>query len=195
MTDPNQALAELGEGRPIVIPTDTVYGVAVSPALPGAVEAVFAIKNRPDSKPLAVLGASLDDLSEVVEVSRRARAVAERFWPGPLTLVLPRRREWSHYLGSEPAAGVAVRVPRCAPALELLVRSGPLAVSSANRSGRPPARTVAEARSALGAEVSVFVDGGRCDGRPSTIVSLLGQPRTLRRGTLEPGPVLQMLTS
>jgi L-threonylcarbamoyladenylate synthase len=177
------ALRELAEGGLVVIPTDTVYGVAALPRVPGAVEAVFEAKGRPEDKPLPVLGASLADLTAVAIFSDRARRAA-RHWPGPLTLVLPRAPGFDVDLGGDGSEGVAVRVPASAVALSLLRLSGPLAVTSANLSGRPPATTVDEARAVLGARVRVFLDEGVCAGRPSTVVSLLDGPRLLRAGAL-----------
>ena len=189
------ALAALRRGRPVVLPTDTVYGIAALPCIPGAVRAVFEAKGRPEDKALPVLGASLRDLSHVVRVSPAAERLAGRFWPGPLTLVLPRAPGWTHDLGGDRRDTVAVRVPRSATALELLGASGPLAVSSANRSGRPPAATVAAARAALQPAVEVFLDGGRLQGSPSTVVDLTRRPTVLRTGTITEEEIVEALAA
>ena len=191
-----RALEELKAGRLVVIPTDTVYGVAARPDDPDAVGAVFAAKGRPSDKPLPILAATPSDLDRVAALGDAAR-LAARHWPGPLTLVVPRAPGFDHDLGGEPGGwesqGVAVRVPACEVALELLRASGPLAVTSANRSGRPPATTVAEARAALGDEVRIYLDGGICAGRASTVVSLLGEVELLRAGPVPFGPLIQEL--
>jgi L-threonylcarbamoyladenylate synthase len=178
------AAAALREGRLVVLPTDTVYGIGAMPAAPEAIAAMYSAKGRPLAKPIPVLAAAPGHLAGVVVVDDRVAALGERFWPGPLTLVLERAPGFTADLGGAGARGVAVRVPGHDLALMLLERAGPLAVSSANSSGEAPATTVEAARDALGDRVAVYLDGGRCDGRPSTVLSLIGPPRVLR-----PGPV------
>ncbi|MDP9234070.1 MAG: L-threonylcarbamoyladenylate synthase [Actinomycetota bacterium] len=178
----DDALEALRAGRPIVMPTDTVYGIAALFDAPGAVAAVFAAKNRPFDRPLPVLGDGVAALRKVATFDARAEALAERFWPGPLTVVLPRAAGFDVDLGGDATDSVAVRVPRHDIALELLRRSGPLAVSSANRSDEAPALTLDGARDALGGTVACYVDGGRLSGRPSTIVSLMGELSPIRDG-------------
>jgi L-threonylcarbamoyladenylate synthase len=187
-----RALAALRAGEPIVMPTDTVYGIAARPSSVGAVGAVFREKRRARDKPLPVLAADVDDLRDIVVIDARVERIAADFWPGALTLVIPRFPEWRFDVGAGRDGPVAVRVPNCPVALALLRRSGPLAVTSANLSGRPPAHTVEEARAALGAGVKVFVDGGRRAGAPSTIVSLVGAPTVLRTGSLPPDEVVRL---
>lgn len=179
-----EAVQALDRGDVIVMPTDTVYGLAARPDIAGAVEAIFAIKRRADDQPLPVLGADLTALGGVVRFDERARALGRRFWPGPLTLVLPRADSFPFDLGDDCSDTVAVRIPALEPALELLTATGPLAVTSANRSGAPPATTAEEARAALGDEVDVFIDAGRVGGAPSTVLDLVGGERILRQGAL-----------
>jgi len=174
-----------------VLPTDTVYGIGVMPAVPGAVEALFRAKSRPASNPLPVLGDGAKALAGVAFFDEMAVELGRRFWPGPLTLVLRRAEGWSHDLGGADRATVAVRVPACGIARELLAQSGPLAVSSANRSGGAPATTVAEARDALGPSVEVFIDGGLRCGAPSTVLSLVGEPVVLREGAIPSSDLLR----
>ena len=184
MVEYTEAIRELEAGRAIVMPTDTVYGLAVMPGIPGAIDELFRIKGRPEEKPVAILGATARGLSGVASFEQRARLVAERFWPGPLTLVLPRAPGFNVPLGPMTARGVGVRVPDSAPALELLGFTGVLAVTSANRSGESPATTVQKARAVFESRVDVYIDGGPCSGRPSSVVSLVDGPELLR-----PGPV------
>jgi tRNA threonylcarbamoyl adenosine modification protein (Sua5/YciO/YrdC/YwlC family) len=198
MADPDEirrAREELDAGRLVVIPTDTVYGIAARPDDPAAIAAVFAVKERPSDKPLPILAATPSDLDQIALLGDLALRAA-RHWPGPLTLVVPRAPGFDFDLGGAPGGGaesrgggaesqgVAVRVPACEVALELLRASGPLAVTSANLSGDRPATTVSEARAALGAKVRAYLDGGVCAGRPSTVVSLVGDIELLRAGPI-----------
>lgn len=178
MTVLQSALEELQAGRPVVIPTDTVYGLA---AACGAAPALFGLKGRPQTKALPVLASSISDLERVVTFSTAALRIAERLWPGPLTLVLERSSSFAADLGGD-GTTIAVRVPAHEIALELLARSGPVAVTSANRSGKPPATNVADAQATFGGEVRAFVDGGRCDGVPSSVVSVADELTLLRAG-------------
>ena len=177
------------------MPTDTVYGIACLPDRADGVAAIFDLKGRPDDKPLPVLGASLEDLAGVARFDEKARAVAERHWPGPLTLVLPRAPGFAHDLGGTDRQTVAVRVPRSALALALLDEVGPLAVTSANRSGGTPASIVRDARASFGDSIKVYLDGGVCDAPASTVVSLLDGLRILRPGPVSEDQLRQIVTS
>lgn len=181
MNPVDEAAAALERGDLVVMPTDTVYGVAGRLDV-HTIDALFALKERPYDKPLPVLGADVDSLAEVALFDERAMSLADRHWPGPLTLVLPRAEGFGLPLGRGGEGTVAVRVPAHPSSLELLRMSGPVAVTSANRSGETEAHTIEEARAALGDSVAFFLDGGRCDGTPSTVVSLVGRPRVLRAG-------------
>jgi L-threonylcarbamoyladenylate synthase len=185
-----RATSALRAGRLVVLPTDTVYGVAALPGAPGAVDAVFRAKGRPPDKPLPVLAAGTADLATVVVIDERVRRLAALFWPGPLTIVLPRAPSFRHDLGGA-SDTVAVRVPARDDALSLLAATGPLAVTSANRSGARAAVTVEEARRALGSSVAVYLDGGALRGSPSTILSLIGAPSVTRVGALSADEVLE----
>ena len=178
------ASAAVRRGRLIVLPTDTIYGVGALPRSPGGVAGIFEAKGRPMDRPIPVLAASAEDLYDVVVFDERARAVAAALWPGPLSLVLERRPDWPYDLGGNQAT-IAVRVTRNEVARRLLERTGPLAVTSANVSGEPPAKTVDEARAALGDRVAVYLDGGPCTDEPSSVVSLVGEEvRLLREGSV-----------
>jgi tRNA threonylcarbamoyl adenosine modification protein (Sua5/YciO/YrdC/YwlC family) len=145
---------------------------------------IFEAKGRPMDRPIPVLAASAEDLYDVVVFDERARAVAAALWPGPLSLVLERQPDWPYDLGGKQAT-IAVRVTRNEVARRLLERTGPLAVTSANVSGEPPAKTVDEARAALGHRVAVYLDGGPCTDEPSSVVSLVdGEVRLLREGSV-----------
>jgi tRNA threonylcarbamoyl adenosine modification protein (Sua5/YciO/YrdC/YwlC family) len=184
VSDHADALAALADGRVIVIPTDTVYGLAVRYDVPGAVRTLFEVKGRPDEKALPVLGAGRAQLHAVATFDPAAERLASRFWPGPLTLVLPRRAGFLFDLGGDDPGTVAVRVPSNEIALELLRRSGPLAVTSANMSGEPSWTTIDDARAALGDRVASYMDGGELRGSPSTVVSLVNGIEVLRPGDI-----------
>lgn len=189
----DEALTALAAAEAIVLPTDTVYGVGALPEHPRAIAAIFAAKGRPETKALPVLGAEAAALEEVARFDEPALLLAQRLWPGPLTLVLPRAPGFAHDLGGDDPDSVAVRVPAFEPTLELLRRSGPLAVTSANLSGQPPASTVREARAALGDAIRVFIDGGRVGGMPSTVVTLVGEPVVLREGAVPEAQIASIL--
>lgn len=175
-----EAVSALRGGAIVVIPTDTVYGVGARPEAAGA---IFELKHRPRDKALPVLGSDVVQLDGIAELGDTARALAERYWPGPLTLVVRRNPAFTADLGGTTDDTVAVRVPAHPVALELLRRTGPLAVTSANVSGEPPATTYEEACSL--APGLVCLDGGVCDGVPSTVLSLVGGPKVLREGAIE----------
>lgn len=183
MIDVDSAIATLAAGGAVVIPTDTVYGVAASLEVPGAIDELFALKARERDKPIPVLGHDAASFAAVGVLDDRAGKLAARFWPGPLTLVVPRAEGFTVDLG-DARDTVALRVPDHALAREILRRTGPLGVTSANRSGEPPAATAAAARAALGPDVPI-VDAGVCAGSPSTVVGLTTRSlRILRPGSL-----------
>jgi len=166
--DLTAAVAALARGDVIGFPTDTVYGLAVRP---GFESRVYAVKKRPEGMPLIVMVASPSQLSGLVEVDRRARWYMERWWPGPLTLVLP-------VVGG---GTLGVRVPDHPLALELLRAAGPLQTTSANLHGEPPALTASEASRLPG--LAGVLDGGPVlGGEPSTVISLMpGEEMTVIR--------------
>jgi L-threonylcarbamoyladenylate synthase len=167
----------------VVLPTDTVYGVGARPDIPGATAKLFRAKGRPRSLTLPVLLPDVDAAERVAPLGARIRALAERFWPGPLTMVVPRgtpSREWD--LGDERDT-VGLRVPDHAVALALLAGAGPLAVTSANRSGEPTPPRCDGVQAVFGDDVDVYLCAGRVAGRSSTVVDLTRtRPRVLRRG-------------
>ena len=177
-----ELVAALRSGAPILVPTDTVYGIAADPAVPGAVARVFALKGRPEHSPLPVLGADLHALEHVARFDDRSLALASAFWPGPLTMVLRRAEGFTFDLGGRETGTVAVRVPRSEPLRELLALTGPLAVTSANPSGEAPAGSAEEA-SAMFEELLVL-EGEDGAGEASTVVSLTGAPEILRAGSV-----------
>ena len=188
------AVDELARGLVVVVPTDTVYGLAALPDRPNAIKQIFSLKGRTDAKPLPVLGANVESLSEVVLLDERSRLLAERYWPGPLTIVLPRATGFAHDLGGHLEENVAVRVPKSETTLRLLRIAGPLAVTSANLSGGQPALTIDDARSVFSTAVTVYIDGGPGAGESSTVISLVDELRVLRTGPIPEGQIRQTLT-
>ncbi len=168
------------------MPTDTVYGVAADAFTPPAVAALLAAKNRGRAMPVPVLiGEASTVAGLVVDLPEVANRLAQEFWPGGLTLVLEHAPSLAWDLG-EADGTVAVRLPDDDVARDLLRRTGPLAVSSANRSGRPAATTAAGAQQQLGERAAVLLDGGpRASGAASTIVDCTSDvPRILRVGVV-----------
>ncbi|HET6909389.1 MAG TPA: L-threonylcarbamoyladenylate synthase [Mycobacteriales bacterium] len=180
------AAAVLRRGELAVLPTDTIYGVAADAFNPGAVDALLAAKGRGRDMPVPVLVANPEMLTALVgTLPDRVAEMTKALWPGALTVVVRHTPHLSWDLG-ETRGTVAVRMPDDAIALALIERTGPLAVSSANRSGHPPATTMLDARLQLGAAVAVYLDGGaRASATPSSIVDATGDElRLLRDGAI-----------
>jgi L-threonylcarbamoyladenylate synthase len=187
VTDPiDDAVAAAAAGRLIVMPTDTVYGIGTRPDDPPATERLFAAKGRPRELELPVLVATREEAERIARFDARASALAGGHWPGALTLVLPRTdasRAWD--LGGN-AATIGVRVPHHPVALAVLARTGPLAVTSANRSGAPTPGSCEELSAVFGDTVEVYL----CQPEPppgvaSTVIDLTGDPKVLRAGAVE----------
>lgn len=181
-----KAQSALEEGELVVLPTDTVYGVAADAFSPQAVQRLLDAKGRGRQMPPPVLvGAptTLDALA--VDIPSWLRSAVEQLWPGPLTVICHQQPSLTWDLG-ETHNTVAVRMPDDKVALALLKQTGPLAVSSANTTGDPAATTVAAAQDMLGDFVAVYLDGGPAtSGRPSTILDATGStPRILRTGSI-----------
>ncbi len=192
------ALREAAEvvrrGGLIVYPTDTVYGLGCDPLNARAVRRVFEVKGR-GARPLPVLASSIEDIGRIAELSDAALRLAEAFWPGPLTLVLPRKPVLPSVLTCG-LPSVGVRIPGHGFAIELVRACGGLLVgTSANKSGRPPPRTAREALEELGGLVELVIDGGPTPlGIPSTVLDLTGpEPKLLREGPVKIGDIMSAL--
>lgn len=177
------ALGALADGRIVGIPTDTVYGLAADPFRPGATERLFEAKRRSRDVDLPVLVASIDQaMSLTTAVPDVAAALMRRYWPGPLTLVLPRRPDLTADLGEDEAT-IGIRCPAHPVPLALCAKGGPIATTSANLHGEPTSQTAEEVVAVFGDAVAVVLDGGRRAGSPSTVVDCTGtEPRLLREG-------------
>jgi tRNA threonylcarbamoyl adenosine modification protein (Sua5/YciO/YrdC/YwlC family) len=181
------AAHSVAAGELVVLPTDTVYGLGADAFDAVAVNDLLRVKGRGRDMPVPVLVGSWATIDGLVgSVDQRMRDLVEAFWPGGLTLVVRHAPSLTWDLG-DARSTVALRMPLHPVAIELLEKTGPMAVSSANRSGRPPAQTAAEAREQLGEDVAVYLeDGPAATGVASTIVDLTGPtPRIVREGALD----------
>jgi tRNA threonylcarbamoyl adenosine modification protein (Sua5/YciO/YrdC/YwlC family) len=189
------AAGAVRSSRLVVLPTDTVYGIGADAFDSGAVRALLRAKNRGPDMPVGVLVGSWSTVDGLVlGVSSHARALIEAFWPGDLSIVLPHAPSLQWDLGTTRGT-VMLRMPLHPVALELLRDVGPMAVSSANVSGRAPAADVDEAQEQLGESVSVYLDGGPSgEAVPSSIVDLTGtEPVLLREGAVSAEAVSEVL--
>lgn len=182
----DEAQQRLTDGQLVVVPTDTVYGLAADAFSLGGVDAIFDAKGRGREMPPPVLvpdARTVDGLA--MSVPHYARKLIDAFWPGGLTLVLRAQQSLTWDLGDTNGT-VGLRMPDDEVALELLTRTGPLAVSSANRTGKPAATTVTEAGFMLGPFVETYLDDStRADNRPSTIIDCTRpEPVVLREGAV-----------
>jgi L-threonylcarbamoyladenylate synthase len=196
--DLNAAIAALKAGSIVGIPTDTVYGLAVDPRQFRATDSLFALKHRPSSLELPVLVADIGQAEALAGpdgLSDLARRLAEFFWPGSLTIVVARRAEIDWRLGGD-SGTIGLRCPAHPVARRLCHEVGPLATTSANRHGAPPITTATVLAEEFGAGVAVVIDGGVCDGTPSTVVDVTGDTvRCVRDGAVPWSEVQERSTS
>lgn len=181
-----RAAAALAAGGVVVLPTDTVYGLAALPGDRSATDRLFRLKERSDRTPLAVLCATPDQALELADPQALAplRQATARWWPGPLTVVAPRRVGVTLHLG-EPVTTIGLRVPDDDLVRALAGRVGPIAATSANRHGEPTPATAIEAAEGLLGPVDLVVDGGPLEGGASTVVDATTTPwRVLREGPI-----------
>ena len=197
-TDPQAlrlALETLLGGGLVAFPTDTVYGLGALVQIPESIQALYTVKGREAAKAIPLLLSSPDEMDRVaLAVSPMARCLAERFWPGPLTLVVPKHPSLPAELSSQ--ATIGVRMPDHPLALALLRVTGPLAVTSANRSGEASAVTAREVVGQLGGRIGLVLDGGQTPGGvSSTVVDCSGHtPVILRQGPISLEELQQALS-
>ena len=178
------AVEAVRAGGLVVVPTDTVYGIGCAPSNPEAIDRLFEAKRRPRSLVLPVLVADVAAAERLALMDDRARRLAERFWPGALTLVLPRSEESASWPLGEERDTIGLRVPASETALGLLRAAGPLAVTSANRSGATTPATCEEVHDVFATAVAVYLCADdQIAGRASTVVDVAGR-RILREGDL-----------
>ncbi|WP_245792809.1 L-threonylcarbamoyladenylate synthase [Boudabousia marimammalium] len=186
----------VAEGGLLVTPTDTIYGIGAQATDSEAVRKLLAAKGRGRQMPPPVVAAKISDLSAVVtDFNAVAQALAQAFWPGALTLILPARADYVSVLGD--LRTLAVRIPDHGELLSVLEHTGPLALTSANLTQAPPALSCSQAIEYFHQEVDIYIDGGTVDGGvPSTIVDVTGvRPRLLRMGAISLAELNQALSA
>ena len=189
-----QALAVLKNGGILAFPTDTVYGLGALAFDNAAIESIYIAKDRPIEKAIPILIGDLSDLDQVtVDIPNMALRFASRFWPGPLTCVVPKKQTLP--LAVSATSTVAVRIPNHPNALALLCAAGPMAVTSANISGQPSPSTAEEVYSQLNGRIPLILDGGKAPGGiPSTLVNCTGgEPVILRAGPISLAELLSAM--
>lgn len=190
------AVAALKRGDVIAFPTETLYGLGADALSPAAVEKVFQLKGRDATNPIPVLIADRAMLLNLVsEIPPLAEKLIAHFWPGPLTIVLPAHGDIPRPLVNA-AGGVGVRVSSQPIAAELVQALGhPLTATSANPSGKPPARTAQEAREYFSGQIGVFIDGGKLTSQTgSTVVKMVGDLlKIIREGEIDKSQIAEVL--
>ena len=193
-----EAVAELRAGKPVVLPTDTVYGLCAYPYRAEPVRLLSELKQRDPSQPIALLACDLEMLFECVpELLGKAAAYASALLPGPLTLVLPNPAQRYRWLTGARPDTIGVRVPRLPEvARAVLDEVGAAAATSANLTGQPDPRTLDEVPLELRAASGALLDGGELPGTPSTVVDLTGaEPKIVREGAMPAQDVLARLAA
>ena len=180
------AARAIKRGEIVGVPTDTVYGIAADLYDEAALDRLYELKGRDDGKPIAILVASLEQGLSLGAMSDRALELADRHWPGAVTLVVPRLDTAPGWLGDTKRRTVALRCPNHPVALQLLDLTGPLAVTSANMSDNEPVRSADEAEAIFDGEVLTYLPGDAGGGEPSTLVDLTSPAEVV----LRTGPIL-----
>jgi L-threonylcarbamoyladenylate synthase len=191
----DRAMHVLNSGGLVAFPTDTVYGLGALAFNRGSIGRLYSVKQRDRERPLPVLISSQDQLSHItVRLNKAAQMLADRFWPGPLTIVVESHPELPDEISSSGTVGI--RIPDHAFARELLSRAGPMAVTSANLSNHPASRNAEEVLHELGGKIELVIDGGLTAGQiPSTVVDCTKQTATvLRAGPIGVDQILAVLT-
>jgi L-threonylcarbamoyladenylate synthase len=192
------AVEAIRAGKPVVLPTDTVYGLATTPYRPEPVLRLARLKGRDESQPTALIAESIELLFECVpELFGRSGEIIRALLPGPYTLVLPNPARRYPWLSGTSPETIGVRVPALTgPGHQVLDRVGAVAATSANLPGGPDPRTLAEVPEELRAAAAAIVDGGELPGEPSTVLDLAGpEPRILRAGAAPAEEALQLVAA
>jgi L-threonylcarbamoyladenylate synthase len=186
----------LKNGGLVAFPTDTVYGLAALPTKTEYIESLYTVKGRESTRAIAILLSSPSELDVVsVSPSKTAIRLAQKFWPGPLTLIIPKHPELPDILSPHPTIGV--RIPDHDLAIALLAAAGPLGVTSANISGKENSITAQEVLEQLEGKIHLVIDGGKCPGSvPSTVVDCTTpNPVILRPGPINQEEIQEALTN
>ncbi len=186
--------AEVKSGGVVVFPTDTIYGIGCDPYNDGAVRRIFAIKGRDEKKPLPVLVRGIGYAERMVSLGKAGRVLAEKYWPGALTIVAPLIDRRISQAVTAGAGSLAVRVPANRCILSLLGHCRQIVGTSANRSGEKPLKSAQEVLDSSLDGYDALLDGGQTKkGIESTIVDLTGSPRILREGAIKVSEVLEAI--
>ena len=192
----DEAVDALRAGKPVVLPFDTVYGLAAEPYREESTLRLYKLKGRAETQPTALVATDLDYLLECVpELRGRTATLARQLLPGPLTLVVPNPARRFRWLTGTRRETIGVRVPDLSgPGGEVLVRVGALVATSANRPGEPDPGRLADVPEEIRAGAAAVLDGGDLPGTPSTVVDLTGaEPRILREGAVSAAELLRRL--
>lgn len=178
----------LGHGGVAVIPTDTIYGISASTHYPEAIERIYTIRRRNSKKPFIVLINSITDLKFFgVRLNPKIQNFLRRYWPGEVSVILRTPKKKWGYLHRGTGV-IAFRVPRDRTLRNLLKETGPLVTTSVNPEGKEPAKNIREAQAYFGTNIDCYVDRGRLDDMPSTLVRYTGkQPKIIRQGRIAVG--------
>ena len=181
----NHSVEAINNNQVVGIPTETVYGIGVNPYSQEAVDKIFDLKGRDEDKPLSILVSSYYDLQKLDIVSTIPEVV-ELYWPGPLTIIVETTKEFADGVGTKNPFSIGVRVPDNQLAIELLKITGPLAVTSANRSGENDITSDTEAQKLFGENVAEYLEGVAVHGSGSTIIDFrVDGGEILREGPLK----------
>jgi L-threonylcarbamoyladenylate synthase len=192
------AVEALRAGKPVILPTDTVYGLCALPFEAAPAEQMYRLKGRDDRKPTALLAGSVEQLLEYVpELRGRPGAIARALLPGPYTLILPNPARRFPWLTGRSAESIGVRVPLLPDVAAKVVESvGAVAATSANLPGEPDSRRLGEIPARLLAGAAAVIDGGELPGVASTVIDCTGpEPRVLREGAVPAGEALALLSA
>ena len=192
------AVAAIRAGRPVILPTDTVYGLCADPYREGPARRAYRLKGRPAAEPSALLAADLDLLLECVpELRGRSAAIARALLPGPFTLVLPNPARRFRWLSGATPEAIGVRVPLLPDLARAVVeRVGAVLATSANLPGGPDPRRLADVPEELRAASGAALDGGELPGVPSTVLSFVGaRPEVLREGAASGAEALERVAA
>jgi len=182
-----EAVGAIRAGKPVVLPTDTVYGLCADPSRPGPARGVYRLKGRPGSQPSALLAHDVEALFECVpELRERSGSLVRALLPGPYTLILPNPARRYPWLAGDNPDAIGVRVPGLrGPAAKVLERVGAVLATSANLSGGPDPRRLEEVPEEIRAGCGALLDGGELPGTPSTVLDLTGEePHVVREGAV-----------
>ena len=196
MSEVEEAVTALRAGKPVVLPFDTVYGLAADPYRDEPARRLYRLKGRDERQPTALVASSFDFLLECVpELRGRAASLARLLLPGPFTLVLPNPARRYRWIAGSNQETIGVRVPELdGPGGDVLQRAGAVVATSANHPGEPDPRRLEDVPADIRAGAGAVVDGGELPGAPSTVVDLTGtEPRVLREGAVPAAEVLRRL--